>query len=217
MILSLVTSNTIPAVVYYAVCLTLSAPTADDVSMDKPVPVLDVIQLYGRLAGPTCFGKAAPPGASCQITRSEWERMGLDNLDKARFAAQIQRLDFQWPLKPYGVDAASATKTAVMNKGVETRLYMDELEARGLLDRRNPTGPLPTSLRPALNRLLQSQGVSEAAMDLLWRRLETSTVNQKDVLSGEALLFQSKDAIDWYDFLEFMGRTSVTWDERDLP
>ena len=43
----------------------------------------------------------------------------------------------------------------VVNKGAETRLYMEQLEAAGLYDPRNPMGPLPTSLRPASNPRLQ--------------------------------------------------------------
>ena len=33
----------------------------------SPVPVMDVLQVYGRLAGPECFGKTVPAaaGASC--------------------------------------------------------------------------------------------------------------------------------------------------------
>ena len=36
----------------------------------SPVPVMDVLQVYGRLAGPECFGKTVPAaaGASCQLT-----------------------------------------------------------------------------------------------------------------------------------------------------
>ena len=45
----------------------------------------------------------------------------------------------------------------VVNKGAETRLYMEQLEAAGCttLATRNPMGPLPTSLRPASNPRLQ--------------------------------------------------------------
>ena len=50
----------------------------------SPVPVLDVIQIYGRLAGPECFGKTVPvaSGASCQLT-AEQLRATLGDVDEA--------------------------------------------------------------------------------------------------------------------------------------
>ena len=54
-------------------------------------------------------------------------------LTREQFAQTLQKLDFQWPLKPYGVDK-NLEKTVMMNKGAETRLYMQELQAAGLYD-----------------------------------------------------------------------------------
>lgn len=179
------------------------------------VPILEVIKVYGKLAGPTCFGKLAPTGSSCQVTRQDWNRLFFSNENdndddnsssKQQLAALINQLDFQWPLKPYGVEK-SESKTAVMNKGAETRLYMEQLEIWGLYDRRNPTGPLPTSLRPQLNRLLQQETVATTAMDLFLQKLTgTNGVEMTESL------FQGKDAIDYYDFLDFLGKNSITWD-----
>ena len=205
------------AVVAIGYALSLLAPTttlqvADNVA--APVlPILEVIKVYGKLAGPTCFGKTAPTGSSCQVSRQQdWQSLFASSsnglLDKAQFAAQLQQRPFAWPLKPYGIDKGNA-KTATMNKGAETRLYMDLLEARGLYDKRNPTGPLPTSLRPALNRLLQQEGVAPLVVDLVFERL--ATTDGKVSIESEAL-WQGREAIDYYDFLDFLGKNSITWD-----
>ena len=89
------------------------------------------------------------------------QKLGLgDNASRNKFTldqfeARLQDMPFQWPLKPCGMDK-SLEKTAVVNKGAETRhYYMEQLEAAGLYDPRNPMGPLPTSLRPASNPRLQ--------------------------------------------------------------
>ena len=31
------------------------------------VPILEVIKVYGRMAGHQCYGKSAPKGSSCQL------------------------------------------------------------------------------------------------------------------------------------------------------
>ena len=56
----------------------------------SPVPVLDVIQIYGRLAGPECFGKTVPvvSGASCQLTAERLRATLGDVVDEASFAAR---------------------------------------------------------------------------------------------------------------------------------
>ena len=134
--------------------VTITAPISTP-PINPPLPVVEVVKVYGRLAGPTCYGMTAPPASSCQIQRQDLlQKLNLldddGNAETARsiqsrkeWGITLEQLDFQWPLKPYGVDK-SLSKTAVMNKGAETRVFMDELEARGLYDRRNPTGPLPT-------------------------------------------------------------------------
>jgi hypothetical protein len=117
------------------------------------------------------------------------------------FYKRLQELDFQWPLKPYGVDK-SLEKTAVMNKGAETRIYMKELEARGLYDPHNPTGPLPSSLRPRLNQMLQVEGISRDAADQVYK-----------VLLPLEQQVETKQAVDYYDFLDLFEKDSVvTWE-----
>lgn len=185
---------------------TAPAPTTPD------LPVLEVIKVYGKLAGPLCYGTKAPPGSSCQIQRQDLERaLGLANnqaLSRTDFEASLNRMDFQWPLKPYGVDK-SLSKTSVMNKGAETRVFMDELENRGLYDRRNPTGPLPTSLRPVLNQKLQMEGLDPRALDLVFSAL----ASERGELSSQQIqtAFQGKEEIDYYDFLKIIGTDSVLW------
>lgn len=185
----------------------LSGPSSSVMVADQSnVPVLEIIKVYGKMAGPTCFGKTAPQGSSCQVTRDDFDRVFGGSISREQLATLIDKLEFQWPLKPYGVEK-SEEKTATMNKGAETRLYMEELEQRGLYDRRNPTGPLPTSLRPDLNRLLQQEGVSENAVNLLFDRLAAGT---SGTATGDSL-FQRRQAIDYYDFLEFLGKNSIEW------
>ena len=203
--------------------MTLAATTnAGGAATSESVPILEVIKMYGKLAGPSCFGRTAPKGSSCQVTRDEdWlrKRQQAATTTNIKAAAPMpttpkdlqtwlnEELEFAWPLKPYGVEKSN-DKTAIMNKGAETRLYMDQLTARGLYDARNPTGPLPTSLRPALNHILQQEGVSEAAATLLLERI-TSGPSSPNMMEN---LFQGRNAIDYYDFLEFLGKNSISWD-----
>ncbi|VEU34743.1 unnamed protein product [Pseudo-nitzschia multistriata] len=186
------------------------------------VPVLEILKVYGKLAGPNCYGKKAPPGSSCQIRLRDLEQafspLETDGsnantaenpssvISREEFASKLERMEFQWPLKPYGINEKSLTKTAIMNKGAETRVFMEELESREMYDPRNPAGPLPTSLRPALNRELEREGIRDArAIDLAYEAL---------IGSGESkgmLRAEQTEYIDYYDFLKRIGPNSITW------
>ena len=181
------------------------------------IPVIEIIKVYGRLAGSECYGMQAPPGSSCQIQQRTLEKeFHLENpaskISREDFTTTLEQLHFQWPLKPYGIDKSLA-KTAVMNKGAETRVFMDELEQRDLYDRRNPTGPLPTSLRPALNQQLQQEGLDARAVKLVYSALTAASQDSKDFLSAELVqkIFGSGDTLDYYDFLRIIGTDAIAW------
>jgi len=40
----------------------------------KTIPVVEVVKVFGKLAGSECYGRKSPPGSSCQITRREFEK-----------------------------------------------------------------------------------------------------------------------------------------------
>ena len=183
--------------------------------LSEPLPVLEVVKVYGKLAGSSCFGKKAPPGSSCQMSATHLkEELGLTSsssgLSRTGFVERLDKLQFQWPLKPYGVEK-SHDKTAVMNKGAETRVYMEQLEARGLYDRRNPTGPLPSSLRPKLNVLLQKEGLEAATVD---RTYDALRAGESTDLTAQQVdkVFGGKNELDYYDFIKLLGRDSIFWE-----
>ena len=209
-----------------ALWLSLSSPTTIS---QQPIDILQVIQVFGRLALPTCYGRMAQPGASCQMTRDDLrQKLGLDNdddnndsLTAPAFAQKLDALNFAWPLKPYGVaDSSSLAKTALMNKGAETRLYMQELQAAGLYDPRNPTGPLPTSLRPQLNARLQQVPIESSTAERVFAALLRSAANNNnnnnhsEKLTTAQLdrIFKEKNAMDYYEFIGLLGGAdAVTW------
>eukprot|EP01083_Nonionella_stella_P089162 248757_1 len=57
-----------------SVLLELDTLPQIQIQQQQPLPVIEVIKVYGKLAGPTCFGKVAPKGSSCQITSSELKK-----------------------------------------------------------------------------------------------------------------------------------------------
>jgi len=230
--------NLFPEAVGLAVALIVSstategpqpgAPLPDPGSsnINSNIPVLEVVKVYGKLAGSDCYGKRAPNGASCQIqlkdlkqrllssstTTTTPSEIDIDNIDpasslrilsKENFQAGMEMMEFRWPLKPFGVDGSpSLAKTAVMNKGAETRVFMEELEARRLYDPRNPAGPLPTSLRPALNQKLQAEGIlDQRAIDGAYEAL----FGERSHLGG------GSEYLDYYEFLKLFGPNSITW------
>lgn len=200
---------------------TLDAPFSENYSSDN-VPIIEVVKVYGKLAGSECYGKQAPKGSSCQINLKDLEQK-ISNGDvtpsKEIFETQLNTMEFLWPLKPFGVDKSpSLVKTAVMNKGAETMVFMQELEARGLYDPRNPTGPLPTSLRPSLNKVLQSEGIIDPrAIDRTYEVLYgVGESRQEGILSRDTIAGQGDSPfadgfLDYYDFLKLFGPNSITW------
>ena len=193
--------------------LVFAVATLSDPPQLSSVPVLEVIKVYGSLASSECFGATAPSGSSCQLpldhlqTKLFQDTVSLSREDFARII--VTQSHFQWPLKPYGIDK-SLSKTAIMNKGAETKIFMDELEARGLYDRRNPTGPLPTSLRPKLNQQLEQEGINPAVVDRVFLMFNGGKPGE---LTYERLreTFQGKEALDYYSFVELFGKESISW------
>ena len=186
-----------------------SSPFLLNTATTTTLDILDVIQVYGKLAGPTCYGRMAPPGSSCQITSKDLANImkSSDSLSRQEFGERVSTADFQWPLKPYGVEKSN-DKTALMNKGAETRIYMEELQAAGLYDPRNPTGPLPTSLRPKLNALIQNKPLSEDVLDRVYSVMTggTGKITREDIDD-----LTKSGPLDYYSFLELIGTDRVTW------
>lgn len=96
---------------------------------------------------------------------------------------------------------------------------MDELEKRGLYDRRNPTGPLPTNMRPEMNAALDGEGVGEEAVEVVFDALVGDAMGGARSARGGRLLtveelvrtFGGRDAIDYYGFLELVGDSHIQW------
>ena len=273
----------------------VSSATAGPALAAEPaatIPVMEVVRVYGRLAGSECFGKAVPTasGASCQLTLASATRaLDLESrggVSEDDFAARLATRGFRWPLKPWGVanNSPSNGKTVTvplpracccgsgccvhcclrllsgmlpiirvppsdsivaaaallplhcrlcvlplcvqMNKSAETALFMQELERRGLHDPRNPTGPLPTSLRPKLDQEIEAEGIDAQAASIVFRALMGSggeggqlTVERLErtfraVLAGEASDGSSAAlALDYYSFQALIAQSAarVVW------
>ena len=213
------------------------------------VGVLDIIQVYGRLAGRSCFGIDAPPGASCQVSLPELtdkllggggidadDTVGLlqqpSSLTFEQFGRRLEQLNFAWPLKPYGVGGSSTSnaKTALANKGVETRLYLHLLEEYHLgYDAHNPAaGPLPSNLRPRLNDVVQRQPLNPVVVQRTWDLLSSSSRDDtlrlnlppnpdvrstRGVVTADSLTNALRDGPwDYYDFLQrYVPESSISW------
>mmetsp|Transcript_53847 Transcript_53847/g.161119 ORF Transcript_53847/g.161119 Transcript_53847/m.161119 type:complete len:102 (-) Transcript_53847:281-586(-) len=100
-----------------------------------------------------------------------------------------------------------------MNKGAETALYMDELEERRLYDRRNPTGPLPTSLRPKINALLEREGFNDVAVDRVFSALSGGM--ERITLESLKEAYRGEDALDYYGFIKLVGNENIYWPRKD--
>mmetsp|Transcript_31927 Transcript_31927/g.67124 ORF Transcript_31927/g.67124 Transcript_31927/m.67124 type:complete len:218 (-) Transcript_31927:91-744(-) len=192
-----------------------TSPSIDQPNL-VPAPALQVIVGYGKLAGKTCFGKASPPGSSCQLPLTDLgKELGLDSegssLTKGEFNRRINELEFQWPLKPYGINEKSMAKTSVINKGAETAYYMDEIERRGMYDRRNPTGPLPTSLRPKLNTILNREGIGDDTSNVIFGALAGDFDAEQLTQDELKRTFEGRSSIDYYGFLDLVGNKNINW------
>lgn len=214
-------------IVFPSLILSLSPlPTDVEFQSRTAIPVLEIVKIYGSLAGSECFGKVSPPGSSCQITSSTLksklnlvpnESSPSPSLSREEFQTALEQSQFEWPLKPYGINQSpSLSKTATMNKGAETYIYMDQLESRHLYNRRNPTGPLPTSLRPKLNKQLKDEGFDEYAINFVWRLLSGGdgtklTGDRIDEILKTTGTGGNGEYMDYYSFLEFLGTENIRW------
>merc|ERR1712071_555778 len=109
---------------------------------------------------------------------------------------------------------------------------MDQLERRGLYDRRNPSGPLPTSLRPQLNDELMREGLNIDALNVVFDALVKNQSNdssdgerEKDMLTkkdleriyeknqndGNGIGDVNDKALDYYGFINLIGAEKINW------
>ena len=216
-----------PSIVAW-LCFTLSPPSSPTAVSSAPpaLPILEVVKVYGKLAGSSCYGRVAPVGSSCQVSATEliqslgFSEHGTVLLDRDQFADRLEEMPFRWPLKPFGIDK-SLDKTALMNKGAETALYMQQLESAGLYDPRNPTGPLPTSLRPHLNARLQQQGLERSTVDRIYDLIAAGGDSKKvvtaqsvtDNLFGAGASRKQDGMLDYYEFVHLLGTESISWEQ----
>ena len=174
----------------------LAAPAGASSTSELPlIQILELIKIYGRLAGSDCFGASVPAasGASCQlggkVLQTAVGGSGGGQWSEAQFVEWLGEQPFRWPLKPWGAARSpSNAKTVVMNKSAETGVFMGELERRGMYDPRNPTGPLPTSLRPRLNAAIGAEPIDPTASRLVFRALAGAEAGEATpVLSSDRL------------------------------
>ena len=203
-----------------------------------PVPIIEVIKVYGKLAESDCFGKLAPAASSCQapfaaVEKTVFGAPPATDISSEEFQQAIASRAFRWPLKPWGAATAPASaraKTATMNKGAETAVFMSELESRGLYDPRDPLGPLPTTQRAALNRVLDADGVdgsaadavframargeprlTRAALEAVFRDAEAATADGDGTTGASRAAAAAPPVLDYYSFLSLIGRQNVIW------
>ena len=173
----------------------------------SPVPVMDVLQVYGRLAGPECFGKTVPAaaGASCQLTAERIRETIGDVTIEAGFEARLAALPFRWPLKPYGTAASpSNVKTVAINKNAETAVYMRELEQRRL--------GITTPTTRGASRLRNRQRLShETGRSTRPARRASRTDQSRGARTRVPGPPRRANAADWFSFLERIGAEQVVW------
>jgi hypothetical protein len=100
-------TRTMRAVGTLGAALSLLLMESPPPSPHRPIPVLQIIQVYGKLAASECYGSKAPAGSSCQILLDKLENnLGITSatttsISRQDFDEALQRLEFRWPLKPY--------------------------------------------------------------------------------------------------------------------
>lgn len=180
------------------------------------VEVLDVLNLYGRLAGSGCFGRTAPAGLSCQLGMEDFDRVvfrGAAAVDEGSFTAALRATAPRWPLRP----AVPPQQTALASRLAELRVLKDAAFNRFSTPGYNPSDrELPVAVATAL----ASEELPMAAVHLVFVRLAGSGRSSAELPRGAGLtregvasMLASLEgrALDWYSFLDLLGRQWVTW------
>jgi len=168
---------------------------AQPASAASSVEVFDVVNLFGRMANPTCFGSIAKH-ASCQIdTKSLGVQLFSDAassssaISKEDLKNRVNEMAFEWPLKPYGTEDQRA-KTVTLNKPAELSEWKTQAKRKNLGDLFYLNG----SDRDRVNSALAKDPVSDQAIDNLFKALskDGKSVGKEDI----ALL----SGMDWFEF-----------------
>mmetsp|Transcript_68855 Transcript_68855/g.217702 ORF Transcript_68855/g.217702 Transcript_68855/m.217702 type:complete len:294 (+) Transcript_68855:47-928(+) len=200
-----------------------SAACGDDkVGISGSVEVLDLLNVYGRLAGRACFGSTAPEGLSCQLGMEDFDRLVFrtgEPVSEAAFLEALAAAPPRWPLRP----AAARRQTALAAKLAEPRVLKEAAFARWF--DRPAEAPRDRELPTAVAAALGSEALPEGAARLVYARLmrggppsrpaAAPTSSPEVGLSRDrvaSLLRSQADAVlDWYSFLDLVGRPWVMW------
>jgi len=104
------------------------------------VEPIDVVQIFGRLAGDMCYGTTtAPSGASCLASKVRLTTMlrisGREMVDYYRFESALQGETFGWPLQTNGAPGDASNRLTVSNDNVvEEEAYREMLRSTALWD-----------------------------------------------------------------------------------
>ena len=94
-----------------------------------------------------------------------------------------------------------------MNNGVETALYMDEIERRGIHNWRDPMGPLPIYLWPKINDEIGRENVDPGTVDTVFRALTGGDFELMELQLER--LYDGQESLDYYSFWEIIGNDNI--------
>eukprot|EP00470_Lotharella_oceanica_P013835 CAMPEP_0170199568 /NCGR_PEP_ID=MMETSP0040_2-20121228/69409_1 /TAXON_ID=641309 /ORGANISM="Lotharella oceanica, Strain CCMP622" /LENGTH=208 /DNA_ID=CAMNT_0010449699 /DNA_START=163 /DNA_END=792 /DNA_ORIENTATION=+ len=136
------------------------------------VVTYECITLFGRIASEECFGKIAKH-ATCQINSDLLakkmffsDREAREGITRDLFKDRVEKLAFQWPLKPFGV-SEKRVKTTTMNKAAALRVWEEAAKRKNF---RDPFF-LNMSDRDRANIAISGDGVTDGAIDALFNVL----------------------------------------------
>eukprot|EP00401_Gymnodinium_catenatum_P000219 CAMPEP_0117492112 /NCGR_PEP_ID=MMETSP0784-20121206/18414_1 /TAXON_ID=39447 /ORGANISM="" /LENGTH=285 /DNA_ID=CAMNT_0005286923 /DNA_START=106 /DNA_END=960 /DNA_ORIENTATION=- len=162
---------------------------------DEKTDVVDVINIFGRLAGTSCFGSQAAPGVSCQVTMAELDQklfQKTQELSEAEFVDALASMAFAWPLKPNG---ASVKQTVTANKFAEPTSLTNAAIKRGL----PPASQAKTA--EGVSAALSQEAVPASAAKTMFARIVASTGSTDGKLNRDGVAAWLKrypgQALDW--------------------
>eukprot|EP00472_Partenskyella_glossopodia_P004713 CAMPEP_0197526434 /NCGR_PEP_ID=MMETSP1318-20131121/17832_1 /TAXON_ID=552666 /ORGANISM="Partenskyella glossopodia, Strain RCC365" /LENGTH=262 /DNA_ID=CAMNT_0043080597 /DNA_START=14 /DNA_END=802 /DNA_ORIENTATION=- len=160
----------------------------------------DKVSVFGRLADSGCYGNVAKH-ASCTIDQKSVSLKLFGNdiknakLSKDELKEKLNQMPFEWPLKPFGVSADQKQKTVTLNKPAE----LTEWKYAATRKNMGNSFYLNGSDRDKLNRALESENVSDDAVEVLFKLLSS---DGKIVKAGD---IKKVSGMDWYDFTDMVA------------
>lgn len=176
---------------------------------DACVDAFDALNIFARLAGPSCFGATAAKGLSCQAVFADFDAklfQRASSVSEDEFLQVLGVVPPLWPLKPFG---GSQKATAAAEKVAEVPLLTVQAMKRGIQK------GAPKKMAASLQAKMINEPLPEKPTRFIFKQLVKISGSPAGELRRDQvakwLKLVPNQALDYVSWLKLIGMGNLVW------